>query len=252
MKEDDEREWKEEARLAREASRLKSEFLANMTHELRTPLNAIIGFTEVVYDGVAGPVSERQKEYLADVLGSARHLLQLIDDLLDLSRIEAGRLRFLPQPVDVREAAQEVLDSLVPVAEAKRIRCKLETAPVPGEVILDPRRLQQVVYNYLSNALKFTPEDGCVTVRVGAEGEHHLRLEVEDTGIGIPSEDIGRLFTNFQQLEAARTKKHGGTGLGLALTRRLVEAQGGRVGVESTPGQGSRFFAVLPRVAEGS
>ncbi len=243
-----EREWKEEARLAREASRLKSEFLANMSHELRTPLNAIIGFTELVHDGMAGPISETQKEYLGDVLWSARHLLQLIDDLLDLARVEAGRLRFVPQAVDVAKAVREVQEDLAALAEKKRIRCETELPPGLGEVVLDPRRFKQVVYNYLSNALRFTPEEGRVTVRVRAEGERHFRLEVEDTGIGIPPEAIGRLFANFEQLEGGRAKKHGGAGLGLALTKRLVEAQGGRVGVESTPGQGSLFYAVLPRV----
>jgi PAS domain S-box-containing protein len=232
-----------------EASRLKSEFLANMSHELRTPLNAIIGFAELMHDGRVGPVAPNQKEYLGDILTSSRHLLGLINDVLDLSKIEAGKMEFLPEPVDVGRIAAEVRDILRSLAASRRIAIAIEVEPGAGEAVADPAKLKQVLYNYLSNALKFTPEDGRVVVRVSPEDGEHFRLDVEDTGIGVRPEDLGRLFVEFQQLDVGAAKKYGGTGLGLALTRRIVEAQGGRVGVDSTPGRGSRFFAILPRAA---
>ena len=236
-------------RSLQEASRLKSEFLANMSHELRTPLNAIIGFAELMHDGKVGPVAPDQKEYLGDILTSSRHLLGLINDVLDLSKIEAGKMEFLPERVDLGKIAAEVRDILRSLAASRRIGISIEVDPGVSEVVADPAKLKQVLYNYLSNALKFTPEEGRVTLRMAPEGGEHFRLEVEDTGIGIRPEDLGRLFVEFQQLDVGAAKKYGGTGLGLALTRRIVEAQGGRVGVDSTPGQGSRFFAVLPRAA---
>src|SRR6202040_309023 len=236
-------------RSLQEASRLKSEFLANMSHELRTPLNAIIGFAELMHDGKVGPVAPDQKEYLGDILTSSRHLLGLINDVLDLSKIEAGKMEFLPERVDLGKIAAEVRDILRSLAASRRIVISIEVDPGAREVVADPAKLKQVLYNYLSNALKFTPEEGRVTLRMAPEGGEHFRLEVEDTGIGIRPEDLGRLFVEFQQLDVGAAKKYGGTGLGLALTRRIIEAQGGRAGVESTPGKGSRFFAVLPRAA---
>jgi signal transduction histidine kinase len=240
-------ELQEQGALAREASRLKSEFLANMSHELRTPLNAIIGFCELIHDGKVGPISELQQEYLGDVLTSARHLLDMISDVLDLAKIEAGKLAFRPEPTDVALVTREVGDALGALAATKRIRLTTEIDPALGPVEVDPARLKQVLYNYLSNALKFTPDGGCVAIRARPEGADAFRLEVEDTGIGIRPEDQRRLFVEFQQLDAGLAKAHPGTGLGLALTRRIVEAQSGQVGVRSAPGQGSTFFAVLPR-----
>jgi PAS domain S-box-containing protein len=230
-----------------EASRLKSEFLANMSHELRTPLNAIIGFAELMHDGRVGPVSPDHKEYLGDILTSSRHLLGLINDVLDLSKIEAGKMEFQPEPVDLGRIAGEVCDILRSLAAARRIALSVEVDPAAARVVADPAKLKQILYNYLSNALKFTPAEGRVVLRVASEDDEHFRIEVEDTGIGIRSEDLGRLFVEFQQLDVGAAKEYGGTGLGLALTRRIVEAQGGRIGVTSTPGVGSRFFAILPR-----
>jgi PAS domain S-box-containing protein len=235
---------------AQEASRLKSEFLANMSHELRTPLNAIIGFAEIIHDGKAGPVAPTQREYLDDILTSSRHLLQLINDVLDLSKVEAGRLELRPELVDLSKLVGEVLGILRTTIAAKAIRVESHVDPGLTEVVLDAARFKQVLYNYVSNALKFTPEGGRVSVRVQPEAAASgFRLEVEDTGIGIASEDIGRLFVEFQQLDAGAAKKHSGTGLGLALTKRLVEAQSGTTGVRSTPGQGSVFHAIFPRQA---
>jgi protein-histidine pros-kinase len=241
----------EQYKRVQEANRLKSEFLANMSHELRTPLNAIIGFAELMHDGKVGPVSEDHKEYLGDILASSRHLLQLINDVLDLSKIESGKMEFRPEPVSVSKIATEVRDILRSLAGSKRIPVTLELSDALADVVADPAKLKQVLYNYLSNALKFTPDGGRVVLRIQPEGPDTFRVEVEDSGIGIRPEDVGRLFVEFQQLDSGVSKKHGGTGLGLALTKRIVEGQGGRVGVKSTPGQGSLFFAVLPRRGPG-
>jgi PAS domain S-box-containing protein len=240
-------EIEEQYRRVQQANRLKSEFLANMSHELRTPLNAIIGFSELMHDGKVGPISEEHKEYLGDILTSSRHLLQLINDVLDLSKVESGKMELHPEPVVLEKLVGEVRDILRTLASQKRITTEVAIDPSLSEVITDPGKLKQVLYNYLSNALKFTPEEGRVRIRILPETGGAWRLEVEDTGIGIRPEDIGRLFVEFQQLDASSAKKFPGTGLGLALTRRIVEAQGGRVGVDSTPGKGSVFFAVLPR-----
>jgi protein-histidine pros-kinase len=234
-------------RQAEEANRLKSEFLANMSHELRTPLNSVIGFSELIYDGKAGPVTTNQKEYLGDVLTSARHLLQLINDILDLAKVEAGKIQFRPETLALGALIKEVCGNLRPIAEGKKIGVTVEITPGLGTVEADPGRLKQVLYNYLSNALKFTPQGGRVHVLARPEGGGFFHLAVQDTGVGIPSEDLGRLFVAFQQLDESASKKFQGTGLGLALTKKIVEAQGGHVGVESAPGQGTVFYADLPR-----
>ena len=232
-----------------EADRLKSEFLANMSHELRTPLNGIIGFAELMHDGKVGPVSPPHKEYLGDILASGQHLLQLINDVLDLAKVESGRMNFRPEPLEPEQVVGEVRDILRTLAAHKRVAIHTEVDARLIRVVADPAKLKQVLYNYLSNALKFTPEGGRVAIRVAPEGEDDFRIEVEDTGIGLRPEDLGRLFLPFEQIDPGPAKRHEGTGLGLALTKRLVEAQGGHVGVRSTPGQGSLFFAVLPRVS---
>ena len=238
----------EQYRQVQNVSRLKSEFLANMSHELRTPLNAIIGFSELLHDGRAGDVTAKQKSYIGDVLSSARHLLQLINDVLDLSKVESGKMEFFPELIDPSRLVNEVRDIFRTLTANKRITLRIAIDPHLGEVVLDPAKLKQVLFNYLSNALKFTPEQGSVVVRMRAAGETDLRLEVEDSGIGIRPQDEPRLFVEFQQLDASASKKYQGTGLGLALTKRIVVAQGGHVGVISRPGRGSLFFAQLPRV----
>jgi PAS domain S-box-containing protein len=235
-----------ESRRAQEASRLKSEFLANMSHELRTPLNAIIGFTEILHNKKVAPTSPEHDEYLGDVLTSARHLLQLINDILDLSKIEAGKLQFSPEGVDLPRLVAEVLGILRSGIAEKKIRVESHVDEELTDVVVDAARFKQVLFNYLSNALKFTPAGGSVTVRMLATGAT-FRLEVADTGIGIAPQDVPRLFTAFEQLDSGTRKRHAGTGLGLALVKRLVEAQGGTVGVTSTPGDGAMFFATLPR-----
>ena len=230
------------------ASRMKTEFLANMSHELRSPLNGIIGFSELVYDEKLGPLADTQKECLGRILNSGRHLLRLINDVLDLAKIEAGRFSFQPEPVSISHLVAEVCDSLAALSAEKRIRLKYQIHP-QIEAVVDPARFKQILYNYLSNALKFTPENGHVTVRVTPDGCDNFRVEVIDAGPGISKEDMAHLFTDFHQLDSGKAKRFQGAGLGLALTRRLVEAQRGTVGVHSELGKGSTFFAVLPRVA---
>ena len=236
-------------RRIQEASRLKSEFLANMSHELRTPLNAIIGFAELLHDGAVEPGTPTHQEFLGDILTSGRHLLQLINDVLDLAKVEAGKLEFRPESVDIAKMLGEVTAILRTLAASKQLRIETEIEPSVKTVVLDPARFKQVAYNYLSNALKFTPTGGHITVRIKPENADQFRFEVTDTGPGISPADQSRLFVEFQQLEAGAAKRHQGTGLGLALTRRLVEAQGGSVGLKSAVGEGSTFYAVLPRHA---
>jgi signal transduction histidine kinase len=231
---------------AQEAAAIKGQFLARMSHEFRTPLNGIIGLCQLVHDSAVDPVSPEHKDLLEDVLASSTHLLQLVNDLLDLEKVESGRLEFSPQEVDPRRALNEVKDVLRPLADGKKISVIVEVAPDLRSLFTDPVSLKQVLYNYLSNAIKFTPDGGCVRVRTIRQDGETFCLEVVDTGIGIKLEDISRLFADFLQLDAIRKSSSQGAGLGLAITKRIVEAQGGTVGVRSSPGAGSTFFAVLP------
>jgi signal transduction histidine kinase len=232
--------------LAREASQAKSRFLASVSHELRTPLNGIIGFSQLLHDGTLGPITEDQQDCLKDVLNCSEHLLALINHVLDLTKIEAGKMEFHYQTVNLPQLAASTIDGVKAMASAKRISISLRLDPCIRPVSADPARLRQVMLNYLSNALKFTPEGGAVSVNISLEACGGYRIMVEDTGIGISRADLPRLFTEFGQLGAAEKAK-AGTGLGLAITKRIVEAQGGTVGVESTLGQGSRFWAVMPQ-----
>jgi PAS domain S-box-containing protein len=240
------RELDERRRKIEEADRLKSEFLANMSHELRTPLNAIIGFATLMRAGKTGPIGEAQKEYLGDILNSSRHLLQLINDVLDLSKVESGKLDVYAELVEPGQVLSEVLDIVRALAVERGLTLDRHVDAELGRVRTDPRLLKQVLYNFLSNAIKFTGEGGRVSTRITAEGDM-FRLAVTDTGIGIKPQDVGRLFTAFRQLDSGSNKKYAGTGLGLSLTKRIVELQGGRVEVESTFGTGSTFSAILPR-----
>jgi signal transduction histidine kinase len=230
-----------------EATQLKVEFLANMSHELRTPLNAIIGFSELLFDGRVGRLDQQHQEFVGHILSSSRHLLQLIDNVLDLATVDAGKMLFAPVRVDPDRLTRQVRDVLRPMAAAKHQQVRIDIDPTLGPVVADVGRLKQVLYNYLSNAIKFTPERGRITIGLQPVDEAMFRLSVEDTGIGVAPEDLGRLFIEFEQLDASTAKLQQGTGLGLALTKRIVEAQGGMVTVQSAPGTGSIFSAFLPR-----
>jgi PAS domain S-box-containing protein len=233
--------------LVRISERHKSEFLANMSHDLRTPLNAIIGFVSFIRNGKAGPLTVEQNEYLGDVLSSSHQLLRLINDILDLAKIEAGRMEFDNESIDLQELVKEVCNSVRELGAQKRLQIDLEIDLDVSTVTLDMTKLRQVLYNFLSNAIKFTPDEGRITIRTLPVGQSMFRLEVEDTGIGIKPSDLSRLFIEFSQLDVGMTKQYQGTGLGLALCKRLVEAQGGTVSVSSVLGYGSTFAAVLPR-----
>jgi signal transduction histidine kinase len=228
------------------ADRAKTDFLATMSHELRTPLNGIIGFAELMHDGRVGAVSDRHREYLGDILTSGHHLRRLIDDALDLSKVEAGMLDIRPEPVDVGQLVSEVSEALRSLAVSKDLALAIEIEPHLDGVVTDPGHLKQVLYNFLSNALKFTDRGGHVTVRALADAPGMFRVAVTDDGPGVAPENLGRLWSAFQQLEGRR---YDGTGLGLALVKRIVEAQGGTIGVQTTFGVGSTFYAVLPRTA---
>jgi PAS domain S-box-containing protein len=237
----------ERNRRMQEANRLKGEFLANMSHELRTPLNAIIGFAELMHEGKVGSMAPEHREYLGDILTSSHHLARLINDVLDLAKVESGKMEFRPEAVILANVVGEVRDILRGLALSKRITVDAEVDPVLVDVLLDPGKLKQVLYNYLSNAIKFTGDDGRIMIRVAPEPAGMFRIDVEDTGIGIPAQDLDKLFVEFQQLDSGVAKKYAGTGLGLALTKRIVEAQGGQVAVRSAIGEGSTFSARLPR-----
>jgi PAS domain S-box-containing protein len=229
-----------------EASRLKSELLANMSHELRTPLNGIIGFSELLADEKAGPLNARQKGYLEDVLASGRHLLQLINDVLDLSKVEAGKMHLAREDFAPAKAIAEVCAIVAPMARKKGVAIRQQVSPALASVNLDPQRFKQMLYNLLSNAVKFSHDGGEVEIAMEPEGAGALRLRVTDHGIGIRREDLDKLFAEFQQLESGAARHYEGTGLGLALTRKLAELHGGGVRVASEFGRGSTFTLELP------
>jgi PAS domain S-box-containing protein len=235
------------------ANRAKSDFLAKMSHELRTPLNSIIGFSEILESDGVGPLNDKQKRYVANVLLSGRNLLQLINDILDLSKVEAGRMELMLEPFEVGDALAGAREMVAPLAAKKRLAMELtllrETLPVQA----DQAKVKQVMFNLLSNAIKFTPEGGriAVTARLlpaagNGNGDRQVEIAVSDTGIGIAPEHLERIFMEFEQVGAESRQNHQGTGLGLALTRKLIELHGGRVWVESEPGKGSTFRFTLP------
>ena len=229
-----------------ESNRVKGLFLQNMSHELHTPLNAVIGYAHLLQSGAVRPDSPKFASYLSQIAASGRSLLGLIDTMLNFAKVESGKFEFKPEPVDVRHLVRDVIEMVRADALAKRIELAVDIDPSLGEATLDEMRLTQVISHYLSNAIKFSREGGRVEVRALAANADHFRVEVEDQGIGIAESDLPRLFTAFQQISEGRSKAYEGAGLSLALTKRLVEAQGGSVGVTSTIGEGSVFHLVLP------
>ena len=231
------------------ASRHKSEFLANMSHELRTPLNAIIGFSQVLRDGLFGEVNAKQEEYLEDILTSGHHLLALINDVLDLSKVEAGQLQLELAPFSIEDALERGVSMVREQATRNGVQVTLHANGGLHVVTGDERRVRQVIFNLLSNAVKFTSAGGSVDVTAKrANGE--VRVSVADTGPGITEDDLGRIFEEFQQTEAG-ARQHEGTGLGLALSKRFVEMHGGRIWCDSEVGKGSTFVFTIPAAAVG-
>ena len=226
------------------ATQLKSKFLATMSHELRTPLNAIVGFSDLLAEGTPGDLNDKQKRFVNHIKQGSAHLLQLINDILDLSKIEAGQLEFRCEEFQVSDALPEVLSTIRPLAMAKniQIRQEMETAQ---PVYADRVRFKQILYNLLSNAVKFTPRDGRIEI-ICFEDRDQICISVSDTGIGIRLEDQAIVLEEFRQVEAEKDAAHQGTGLGLAITKRLVERQGGRISLQSELGKGSCFTFTLP------
>lgn len=220
--------------------------LAQVTHDFRSPLNGIIGFAELLHDEKLGSVSSQQKECLHDILTSARYLLLLVNDIQDLSKVTSGKLHFHPEKLSLALVLQETQKLFAPMIRSKNIDLSTELDPALQEVMIDPMRFKQVLFNFVSNALKFTLEQGRVQIRLLREPKNGFRLEVIDNGIGIRKEDLHRLFVPFEQIDVAETRQYPGTGLGLVLSKHIVELMGGQVGVESTIGKGSLFYAVFP------
>ncbi len=220
-----------------------------MSHELRTPLNGIIGFAEFLADQKPGKVNAKQAEYLNDILNSGRHLLQLINDVLDLAKVEAGKMELNPELFSLARAIDEVCAVAKPLAQKKQINVAVQVDPELPSVTLDQQKFKQVLYNLVSNAIKFTDETGRVEVLASRVDQHRFRLAVKDSGIGIHADDLQRLFREFEQLESGASRHYEGTGLGLALTRKIVELQTGVISVESEVGKGSTFSVILPITA---
>jgi PAS domain S-box-containing protein len=230
---------------AEEADRIKSAFLATMSHELRTPLNSIIGFTGVMLQGLAGPLNDEQRKQLDMVRSSARHLLALVNDVLDISKIEAGQLSVAHMPFDARRSIDKVLALVSPQATAKQLALRVQAGEGLGQLVGDQRRFEQVLLNLLSNAIKFT-DYGEVTLVAERRTDDTLQVQVCDTGIGIGPDDLQSLFQPFKQVESGLARRHEGTGLGLAICRRLTELMGGRIDAASEWGKGSIFTVTLP------
>jgi signal transduction histidine kinase len=226
------------------ANRLKSEFLASMSHELRTPINALIGYSALLLDGVLGDVNPKQRDALSRGRAAAEHLLALINDILDLAKIEAGKMPLHPEDVPFREITLEVTQQIEPMVRKKQLDFMIDIAPDCPVIYSDSTKIKQVLLNLLSNAVKFTNKGGVtVSARCAPGG---VRIDVVDTGIGIRQSDLQAIWEDFRQVDQSRTREFGGTGLGLSITRKLLERLGGSVTVQSSYGEGSTFSVFLP------
>jgi len=238
-------ELQQKTRAVEEASQLKSEFLANMSHELRTPLNAVIGFSELMMDEVPGKINDEQRECLGDILDSGQHLLNLINDVLDLSKVEAGKIELKLQDLNLAAVIADVVKTVEPMLDDSKHKLEVSVEEGLPQVRADKSRLKQIFLNLLSNAVKFTPPGGKLAIEASSASDR-CQVSVVDNGVGIKKEDRERIFEVFTSAETLPDEKKEGSGLGLALTRQLVEIMGGRIWVESEYGKGSRFTFTLP------
>jgi signal transduction histidine kinase len=227
-----------------EADQFKSDFVANVSHEFRTPLTTIKGSTDNMLDGISGALTDKQRHYLHRIKANTDRLARMINDLLDLSRIEAGQLLIVPVKVSVQQVTHDVVENLQGLAAEKGMTLRLRASPSVVMALADPDRINQIVVNLVTNAIKFTPSGGSVEVRVVSDGEF-VCVAVQDTGEGIPPEEVDRIFEKFHQVSGTAAARRG-AGLGLLIAKRLVELQGGRIWVESEPGKGSTFQFTLP------
>jgi signal transduction histidine kinase len=246
------------------ATQLKNEFLANMSHELRTPLNSIIGFSDLILSGAVGETNEQQEDFLSAILRNGRHLLGLINSVLDLSKIEAGRMTLELVPTDLRDAITHAVTDTTSLRTAKEQTCTVQMEDMPLNVLGDAQRVRQILFNLLSNASKFTPEKGEISLsavrtraplpapseRTGEQAKLVSRdavwIAVVDSGVGVKQEDMPKLFQEFSQVDTSASRRAQGTGLGLALSKKFVEMHGGTIGAESIYGKGSTFWFILP------
>lgn len=230
--------------MAENVNQIKSEFLESISHELRTPLDVIIGFSELMSDNKNAQLNQKEKS--TDVLSAAGQLSQMLNTMLDISKLEFGEIEIHPEPVNLTMLVDEIKKYHQALIESKRIHLDIKIDPALTDVVTDPSRLKQVLFNYLLNALKFTPDNGKVEVCIFPFGNKQFRIEVIDSGIDIGKEEIEKLFLIFQKLDSGMSKKYAGLGICLALIKRIVESQGGQVGVGNKIGKGSTFFAILP------
>jgi signal transduction histidine kinase len=236
-----------------ESNRLKSEFLANVSHELRTPLNSILGFADLLKDAMESPHDGKTARYVNNILLSARHLLDLINDLLDLAKIEAGRMEIRSEPLSMSDLFEGLTNILKPLAEAKKVTIEATVGPNIPIIHSDPGKLQQVLYNFLANGIKFSPTEGDIQLLAQRDGEDHVRISVTDHGPGIEPEKQSIIFEKFRQIDGSVTRTHSGTGLGLSISKELTTLMGGSIGVRSAAGEGATFWVVLPlRIQSGA
>jgi PAS domain S-box-containing protein len=231
--------------LAEESSRTKSEFIANMSHELRTPLNSVIGFSQVLQDSRFGDLNDNQKRYVSNILSSGNHLLDVIDDILDIAKVESGNMKFEPGKTDLHKTIAEVILSMEPIMVTKSIDFKFNNECENIEMLADRTKLKQIMYNLLSNAVKFTPENGKVWIDCKTNGDN-IEISISDNGIGIPVHEQQRIFNSFKQVSSSSNRAYGGTGLGLSIVKHYVQMHSGEIRVKSEVGEGSTFTFTIP------